>query len=82
MKIYNNFLKFKNKWLSARVWVIQKELKYLVLSATTRIRLIIENMMIYFLYVFISFGHRASYWIDYTGYWISRVSYRILKKKI
>jgi len=82
MKTYTNFLKFNSKWLSAKLWISQHKLKYSIIFTTTRIILIIENTMICFSYVFVSFCERINYWIDYIGYWISRASYRKLKEKI
>jgi hypothetical protein len=81
MKIYKNFLMFNVKWLYAKLYMDKFRLKFLI-NITTRIIFIIENVMIWFLYVFISFCERTNYWINLTSYRISRVSYRILKKKI
>jgi hypothetical protein len=75
-------MKFNTKRLSAKLRIIQHKLKYSLLSTTTRIILIIKNVMISYPYAFISFCNRANYWIDYTAYGISRASYTILKKKI
>ena len=68
--------------MRTQFWRGQNSLKYQTMSVATRTKLILENVLIWFMYVLISFCDRANYWAYLISYRINRASYWILEKKI
>ena len=68
--------------MKAKSWIGQNSLKYQIMPIATRTKLILENVLVWFMYVLLSFCNRVNYWTYLMSYRVNRASYWILKKKI
>jgi hypothetical protein len=81
-KIIINNAQRASKIMKAQSLIGQNSLKYQIMFIATRTKLILENVLIWFMYVLISFCDRANYWAYLVSYRINRAIYWILEKKI